>query len=130
MTSFNNKEGYFYWQSFNASAEPLILSWPASDQRKQYLNPTNYGNGTYFEFNLTSLSNTTLVYYYSEDAMIGNWSQAQALVTQTWVDLLQGNFIEPFTMFPSTATGYVDYKYEVNLTNNATAIEIDFIVEA
>jgi len=33
-------------------------------------------------------------------------------------------------MFPSTATGYVDYKYEVNLTNNATAIEIDFIVEA
>jgi len=31
MTSFNDKEGYFYWQSFNASAEPLILSWPASD---------------------------------------------------------------------------------------------------
>ena len=51
-------------------------------------------------------------------------------MTQTWVSLLQGNFIEPFTMFPSTGTGYVDYTNEVNLTNNASAIEISFIVEA
>ena len=33
-------------------------------------------------------------------------------------------------MFPSSASGHVGYSYEVNLTNNASAIEINFLVEA
>ena len=105
-------------------------SWPDSSVRNQYLNPSNVGNGTYFEFNLSSTSNLTEVYYYSGDNLTAGNSSANALVTQIWVDLLKGHFVEPFYMFPSTASGYVGYNYEVNLTNNASAIAINFLVEA
>jgi len=75
ITPYNDREGIFEWCSFNGSGdEPLVIEWPESPLRKKYLNPTNYGTGAYFEFDLRSNSSVTQVYYYSGDAMVGNWS--------------------------------------------------------
>jgi hypothetical protein len=121
----------FDWCSYNGTTEPW--DWVNSDLRKEYLNETYYGEGTRFQYNLSSTSNVTTVLLWSDDPLGAAWemNEKKALVMATWDAIIQGHFSEPYYMYPSNATGESYYSWRLNLTNpNTTANDIDFTIWA
>lgn len=73
------------------------------------------------------------MYYYSADAFPENdtMNSTSALALAIWHGILGGHFNNPYFMFFSNSTGYVNFEYHVNLTNaNDTDYDIDFTIWA